>query len=138
LVDELLLLLFCSLSVYWERKCCVCLGRRFREIFRISWNSRRILWNERLYTFYCKPVCCPIDLLGQCELLLSQDAIEVNSPIFNEVDRTCSQAEISIDSSRPPRYQCCFIVMVHYLIHIGIQLDGIVAIEVAVKVGVQL
>jgi hypothetical protein len=29
-------------------------------------------------------------------------------------------------------------VTVHYLIHIGIQLDGIVAIEVAVKVGVQL
>jgi hypothetical protein len=45
---------------------------------------------------------------------------------------------ISIDSSRLSRYQCRFIVTVYYLIHLGIQLDGIVAIEVAVKVGVQL
>jgi hypothetical protein len=45
---------------------------------------------------------------------------------------------ISIDSSRLSRYQCRFIVTVHYLIQLGFQLDGIVAIEVAVKVGVQL
>jgi hypothetical protein len=44
----------------------------------------------------------------------------------------------SIDSSRPSRYQCHLTVTVNYLIHLGLQLDGIVAIEVAVNVGVQL
>jgi hypothetical protein len=43
---------------------------------------------------------------------------------------------ISIDLSKPSRYERRFMFTVNYLIHLGIQLDGIVAIEVAVNVGV--
>jgi hypothetical protein len=45
---------------------------------------------------------------------------------------------MSINSSKPSRYHCRFAITVDDLISLGIQLDSIVAVEVAVNVSVQL
>jgi hypothetical protein len=61
-------------------------------------------------------------------------------PFFSAADDAANYLDssaISINSYRRSRYQCRFIVTVNYLNYLGIQLDGNVAIEVAVDVSIQ-